>query len=658
MPVDIAQTERLKKAIAHHRAGMLKEAEALYREVLRHRPGEPEALNLLGVVQYQSGRHEEAIKSLQRAVGRRSDKAEYYSNLSLPLREVGRNDEALKAADEAIRLRPDYVEALSNRGLVLMRLERGEAAVETFKAAITLKPDMPGLHNNLGNAYRQLKQYDKAVEAYREAIRLRPKHAHALFGLGVALDELGKREEAARVLYDALALDDRFAEAHRRLGMIWSQSGLPSEAIHHLLRAVEIDPDDHTAFGSAIFARNYLDGYTAEDFLRLAREYDERIRIKNWELQSFGNDPDPERTITVAFVSADLGNHPVGKFTQSVIEHLDRSRIRLHVYATKKRDEDMRALFDRWIEADQLKLPGFVKTVRADAPDILVDLAGFTAGNRLQAFVLRCAPVQASWLGYSGTTGVREMDYIIADRHIIPPGDERLYAETPWRLPDSYLCWTPPAESVEIGPLPALGNGHVTFGCFNNLRKISDQTIATWVKVIQAVPNSRLLLKSIMADPIAFRRLRDQLLEAGLTKEQFRIMRTAQTMSEAYGHSNLVDIALDPFPYNGTTTTVEALWMGVPVLTLSGDRFIARVGDSIMQAVGHPEWIAADTDDYVRKAAEFAADLPALAALRERLRGELLASPLCDAPRFARNLEAAFRGMWRAWCEKQMATSA
>jgi predicted O-linked N-acetylglucosamine transferase (SPINDLY family) len=353
-------------------------------------------------------------------------------------------------------------------------------------------------------------------------------------------------------------------------------------------------------------------------------------------------------------VSGDLDHdHPVGRFTDAILRNVDHKSFRLLAYSTLSRDARL-DVFDAWHDVEHEHLQPLVDRIQNDEVDILVDLAGYTAGNRLPLFAIRCAPVQATWLGYSGTTGLREMDYLIGDRWIIPPEEERLYSEAIWRLPDSYLCWTPPADPIEIGPLPAGQNGHVTFGCFNNVRKISAPTVATWMRILEAVPHSRLLLKSAGSDPVAYERVTGMFDAAGLDRERWEIIEIVPDKTEHFRHYNRVDIALDPFPYQGTTTTVEALWMGVPVLSLVGDRFIARVGESILQTVGLSEWIGSDRDDYVRKAVDYAADLPRLAALRASLRTQLLASPLCDAPRFARNLEAALRGMWQEWCNTQV----
>jgi len=293
-------------------------------------------------------------------------------------------------------------------------------------------------------------------------------------------------------------------------------------------------------------------------------------------------------------------------------------------------------------------------SILADRIDILIDLTGHTRSGLPPVFALKPAPIEVGWLGYSGTTGLKAMDYVLADAAVAPEAEAKLFSETVWRLPDSYLCYTPAPEAPPVSALPATDNGFVTFGSFNNLNKVSDRTIALWARLLAAIPTARLALKGAalrrMQAPGEFKA---RFAAAGADPSRIDFLPYEQEMRGHLGAYRNIDIGLDPFPYNGTTTTCEALWMGVPVLTPVGDRFIARVGESILNSVGLPGWIAATDDDYVAKAVAAAGDLPALARLRSGLRSQMGASPLCDAPRFARNFEAALREMWVRWCTAQ-----
>jgi protein O-GlcNAc transferase len=316
----------------------------------------------------------------------------------------------------------------------------------------------------------------------------------------------------------------------------------------------------------------------------------------------------------------------------------------------------MRRAVHQWRDASIAKLndEALANLIRTDGIDILIDLAGHTAKNRLPVFAWKPAPVQVSWLGYLGTTGLDAMDYVLADAWALPAGEEDQFTETPWRMPETYICFSPPDLPVEVGPLPALEKGNITFGCFNNLNKINDQVAACWARLLQLVPGARLYLKTKNLGTAAMReKLVARFAGLGIAPERLILEGEFASHEAHFQAYHQVDMALDPFPYPGITTTVEALWMGVPVLSMRGQRFISHQGETILNNVGMPEWIAADEDAYVAKAAAFASDTQALAVLRAGLRERLLASPLCDAPRFAHNFEDAMRGMWQKWCGQQ-----
>jgi predicted O-linked N-acetylglucosamine transferase (SPINDLY family) len=311
----------------------------------------------------------------------------------------------------------------------------------------------------------------------------------------------------------------------------------------------------------------------------------------------------------------------------------------------------IRPYFSSWVSTLGLNDEELARRIHAHAVDILFDLAGHTGRNRLPVFAWKPAPVQVTWLGYLGTTGVPGMDYLLADGYAIPVGEDDQFSEAIWRLPDSYLCLTPPALDVAVDEPPALANGYVTFGSFNNLSKVNAAVVACWAKLLHAVPGSRLYLKARqLGYPETRKGVLEQFEEQGLEAVRITLEGWAAERAEALRAYQRVDIALDTFPYPGITTTSEALWMGVPVMTLKGDRFISHQGETILGNLGLADWIAADGDDYVRRAAGFAANPVALSGLRRDLRRRLIASPLCDAPRFARNLETALRGMWLRWC--------
>jgi protein O-GlcNAc transferase len=610
-------------ALALHQQGRLDEAEAIYRRLLAADPGNAELLSLLGTLCHQSSRNDEAVDLLRRAVAINGNKASWYANLGLALRALGRFVEAEEALLAAIRLRPDYAEAHSNLGLVYRELDRMADAVECFRRAIALKPEMPGFYLNLGTTQLEADKLHEAEESFQQAVALNPRHVASYIHLGYTQRRLGRMEEAV--------------ETHE-----------------HALR---LDPDNIDGLQKLLFEENYLGRGSPAEALESAKRYGAAMARKVTPGHAHDNSRDPERRLRVGFVSGDFRQHPVSRFFGHLVPLFDRSKVEVALYYANKRSdavtERIQGDADVWRPISGIKDDAADDLIRGDGIDVLIDLSGHTGDARLGLFARRPAPVQASWLGYSGTTGLDAIDYIIADANVIPPGDEPYFVETPVRLADAYLCYDPPRLTTHLLPTPAKANGYVTFGTFNRLDKVSDRTVACWAKVLAATPGSKLLLKSMELDQSDVRAATERRFAAqGIGAERLLLQSwTSDYALHMQGYSQ-IDICLDPFPYTGTTTSCDALWMGVPTVTLEGDRFISRVGASLLRTVGLDDLVATDVESYVAIASGLAADRPRLEALHGSLRSRFLASPLCDAPRFTRNFEAALRGMWRAYCER------
>lgn len=654
-----------------------------------------EAVHQQGITAYRAGRHAEAAEFIERAIRLAGANADYLCNLGAVLRAGGNPAAALSQFERALALNPRHVLALGNRGNVLVQLGRFAEAAASYRAALAQAPQDAGLANNLGNALRQSGRVDEALAAYRRALELAPHYVEALSNLGSLLTSLGRFDEAVAHLARALeirpndaaahanigralhyrahygpaeehyraaiGLAPDMAEFHSGLGDVLSRLGRTEAAVASYRAALGIKPDHAPTLSTLLFLRNYSSDSSPAELTATARAYGERVGRGIATAAPYPNAADPERPLRIGLVSGDFRSHAVSSFLLSVLPALGRSgRLELHAYPTSVyRDamtERIAGVVGHWHDVAQLDDAAFCAAVRQHAIDILIDLSGHTLFNRLPVFARRPAPVQVTWLGYSGTTGLAAMDYILGDRWVTVENEAAQLTEIPWRLPHSYLCFSPPQLPVEVGPLPAGDAGPITFGSFNNLNKMSDLTVAAWAKVLEAVPGSRLLLKHrILGEPEIANKTRARFAAHGIAAERLLLMGRDTTAEAHLANYNLLDIALDPFPYNGTTTTAEALWMGVPVLGLRGNRFIAHVGESILNTAGLGGWVAEDLDDYVAKAAAFAADRAGLAGLRQGLRQQLLTSPLCDAQRFARDLEEAFRGMWRRWCAARAA---
>jgi predicted O-linked N-acetylglucosamine transferase (SPINDLY family) len=574
-----------------------------------------DALLAAALEHYDAGRLDAAARLCGQALQREPGCAEALHVHGLVAFRRGNFDEAVAAIADAIRRDP-HARYYYNLGTVMAAHNRPAAAAECFRHALALRPDDADAYNNLGNALRALKDCEGAVDALGTAIRLRPDHAQAYNNLANAMLDAGELEAALEGYRAAIALRPDILEPHDNLLF----------ALNYSAAAPHVHFDAARAYGAQAAAR--------------------AVPYRSWLTA------DGVRPLRVGIVSGDLKHHPIGYFLESVLRATDRTRVVFVAYPTRDVEDDLtqrlRPLFASWTSIAALGDEAAARRIRDDAIDILVDAAGHTIFNRLALFAWKPAPVQVAWIGYVATTGLDAIDYVLGDRHVLPPGEEAHFVERPWRLPDSYLCYTPPRDAIVPGPLPQLADGAVTFGYFGKLGKISDAVVRVWSKVLAAVPRARLLLKaSELAGAYAVRRTRERFAQHGIDPARLLLEPNAPR-GEYLASYRRVDMMLSPFPYSGGTTTADALWMGVPVLGIRGDRFVTHICESLLQTVGLADWVARDEDDYVARAAAFAPDPAHLRLLRSGLRMQLIASPLCNAPRFARHLEDAFHGMWAA----------
>jgi predicted O-linked N-acetylglucosamine transferase (SPINDLY family) len=661
--------------------GRWAEARQLCERVLRLQPKHVEALHLLGLVLCRSGESDKGLKLLRRAIAFEPRAAALHNNLGNVLRDLGRAEEALGAYDKALAvepalaaalynsgnalrdldrpadavqrydralaLQPDYAEALVNRGNAQATLGEPDAALASFDQAIALRPDFAEAHYNRANALATMGRKADALAGYDRALALEPAYAAALNNKGIALQADGRYAEAQACYETALAANPEDGEALSSLGNLKTEQGRVEEALEIFAAAARLRPDLPGPHSNLIMTRNYRTGLAAADHLAAHRAWGAALAVpkpRPFPLRRPGR-------LRVGYVSADFRTHSVAYFLEPLLAHHDRAAVEVFCYADVARPDAttarLRALADHWVPIDRLSDAGAAARIRDDGIDLLIDLSGHTGQSRLSLFAARPAPVQATWLGYPATTGLAAMDWRLTDGIADPPGAaEPFHAERLLRLPNGFLCYRPPAEAGEPAPAPMIANGFVTFGSFNQLAKLSDETVAAWASVLDRVPGSRLLLKSKALDDAATRAWHlGRFQSHGIAAERLELLgyiAAADGHLAAYGR---IDVALDPFPYNGTTTTCEALWMGVPVVTLAGDRHAGRVGVSLLTRIGLDTLVAHDIADYAARATALVADRDGLTALRAGLRDRLRASPLLDEPRFARDMEAAFEAM-------------
>lgn len=594
----------------------VEDAVGAFRRAVDLRPGDAILLNEYGNALAASGRPELAVDALAKAAKLRADLPEIHNNLGNVLRACGRADEAGGCYKHALKLRPLYPEALSNLGVLLQEQGEIDMAVDAFQQAIAIDPDNALVHTHLGSAQAAKGALSEAVECHRKALRLDPELAAAHNNLGIALKDQGLLAEARDAYAAALALDPDDAAVHSNLMMCLSY-----------------DPD---VDGAALLEAHR--GWAARHERPQAAVFDREL--------------DPRRVLRIGYVSPDLWTHSVAYYVEPVLEHHDRRRFHVTCYADVERPDAttmrLKDHVDRWHDTAALSDEVLHEMICSDGIDILVDLAGHTAGNRLAVFGRRAAPLQISWIGYPATTGLTQMDYRVTDAWADPPGAaDSWHSEQLLRLPGGFLCYGPPQDAPE--PAGDRGDRPLTFGSFNNLSKVSSGVIELWSTLLQECPGSRLLLKSRqLADAGVRKRIIDAFQINGIDEDRLDLRARLPSRTHHLALYDEVDVALDTFPYNGTTTTCEALWMGVPVITLAGDLHAGRVGVSLMRQLDLSDWIAQSPEEYVSMVLSVAANPPE----RRILRQWMAAAALTDAEGFTRHFEEALRGIWRDYCAR------
>jgi predicted O-linked N-acetylglucosamine transferase (SPINDLY family) len=686
-------------AVQHHQAGRIAEAAAAYRSVLAAQPGHADAAFNLGVALRTLGKLDDAIAAYGQAIAinpgypeahynlgnslmargqpanaviayaqalrikpdharASANLALAYSSLGVALMDQGKHDEAAAAFGEALAIKPDSAETYYNLGNALKHHGKLDDAAAAYVQALRVDPNLAEACSNLGNTLLELGRLNEAVAAYTHALRLRPEQAAMHYNLGNALKDQSKLDLAAATYAEAIRLMPDHAGAHANLGIVLMGQGKLDKAAAAYARAIELKPEDADTYSNLMFCLNYDDSQTSAQLFAAHREWGARYGNPALRPSHYANDRTPERRLRVGFVSPDFRTHSVAYFLRPLFEGFDRQAVELFAYADVIRPDAVTAqlvgLTDGWRSTVGVSDDTLAQQICSDGIDILVDLAGHTAHNRLRVFARKPAPVQATWLGYSNTTGLAGIDYRIVDDVTDPPGTADAFAsETLLRIPGGFICYGGSEDAPQPSTPPCLKRGFITFGSFNNPAKVSPATFDVWGRLLTRLPDARLLLKGkAFADAATCASFLSRLGERGVAAGRVQLL---AWLPDSTAHLRLyeqIDIALDPFPYNGTTTTCEALWMGVPVVTLLGDRHSARVGASLLTQAGLTDWIADSIDDYVEMALALADNPQGLDELRRSLRPRIAASSLCDGDAFAHKMENSFRAMWRRWCER------
>ncbi|MBK8161708.1 MAG: tetratricopeptide repeat protein [Gammaproteobacteria bacterium] len=606
-----------------------------------------------GVTLGSRGELDEAMRCYAQALELRPDLAEAHNNLGMIHLSRARLDEAARCFRQALAQRPGYASALFN--LAGIRLRQGEysEAIASCQDLLARNPADIEARIQLGLAHGGRGALDDAVACFEQALALKPDSARAWENLGTARLRQNRTEAAIDCFQKALALKPDSAEALHNLGRARLGQGRIEEAAGCFQATLAVSPDHAYVYSNWLMTQLYRAETTPAQLLEQHRGYAERFEAPlraHWPRHA--NTRDPNRRLRVGYVSPDLRRHSVASFIEPVLARHDKSALEVFAYYSHSQQDEvsarLQACVDHWVPCLNLSDEQLAGRISKDGIDILVDLAGHTAGNRLPAFARKPAPVQVSYLGYPATTGLAAMDYRLCSADTDPPGQEAFHTETLYRLPRTLWCYRPPGPRPPAGHDAAARSSNVTFGSMNNLPKVSPQALELWTHILNTAPDARLVMTRV-ADGTAHAELEARLAARGIAPARLGLHgRLAEGDYQALLRG--IDIALDPFPYTGTTTTCETLWTGIPVVTLIGQTSVARSGYALLKTVGLEELAAADTEDYVRLAVELAHDPDRLARLRRELPARFDASPLRDEAAFTRDLEAAYRDMWQRWC--------
>jgi predicted O-linked N-acetylglucosamine transferase (SPINDLY family) len=671
--------------------GNLEEAITSFHSTLQSNPDLAEAHHALGVAHYKRKELDKAIDCFRRAIELKPDDTEAHVNLGTALHDQGKFEQAIASYCQALELNPNFAEAHNNLGNVFKKLGKLDQALACFRRAVELMPDCAEMQNNLGNTLKDLGNFEEAIDCYRHALKQRPNFAEALNNMGNALQMQGKLDEAANSYRRAIQLNPDVAEAYNNLGNAYRYKHELNEAIASYRRALELAPENaemHNNLGTALRDQGEFDAAIASYRRALelnpnllsaysnllyalyfcpgfdaAAIYEEHRRWNQQQAEPLAklirrhhNEANPDRRLRVGYVSPNFRQHAESFFLAPLFSAHDREQFQIFCYSDVVTPDEvtakLRSSSDVWRETFGMQDEKLAERIRDDQIDILVDLTMHMGSGRPLLFARKPAPVQVCWLAYQGTTGLTTMDYRLTDPHLDPPGMfDRYYSEASFRLPDSFWCYDPLTNEPSVNALPAPITSCVTFGCLNNFCKVTDDVLRLWARVMRTVDCSRLI---VLAGEGSHReRTIDFLRRAGIAPQRI----TFQSYLPRPDYLRLyheIDIGLDTFPYNGQTTTLDAIWMGVPVITIVGKTSAARAGASLLWNLGTPELVADTSDEFVSIAVALAHDWKRLSAYRASLRACLENSPLMDAPRFAGNVEAAYRTMWQRWCKTKL----
>lgn len=638
-----------------------------YEKAALERPLYAEAYCNMGVIYKNRGELEAAIACYERCLTISPNFEIAKNNMAIALTDLGTKvkiegdiNQGVAYYKKALFYNWHYADAMYNLGVAYGEMLNFEMAIVFYELALHFNPRCAEACNNLGVIYKDRDNLDKAVECYQMALSIKPNFSQSLNNLGVVYTVQGKMDAASSMIQKAIFANSTYAEAYNNLGVLYRDAGSITSAVQAYEKCLQIDPDSRNAGQNRLLALNYIDEGFDDKLYQAHREWGKRFLKLYPQYTSWDNPKVADRPLVIGYVSPDYFTHSVSYFIEAPLAHHDYSNYKVVVYSgVVKADAKTLRFKDKvlkkgglWRDIYGIDEKKVASLVREDKVDILVELTGHTANNKLGTMACRPAPIQVTWIGYPNTTGLPTIDYRITDSLADPPDTTQKHVEELVRLPESFLCYSPSPEAGPVCPTPAILNGFITFGSFNNLAKITPKVLQVWAKILCAVPNSRLVVK---CKPFCCDSIRQKFLstlaELGLEPLRVDLLPLIHLNHDHMQAYSLMDISLDTFPYAGTTTTCESLYMGVPCVTMAGSVHAHNVGVSLLTKVGLGRLVAKSENEYVSLALDLAADVTALQELRMSLRGLMAKSPVCDGENFTRGLESAYRNMWRRYCD-------
>ena len=547
---------------------------------------------------------------------------------------------------------------LKQKGIEYLQQGRLIEATHFFRESCSIDASDAECWNLIGIAYGYQSCFEMAIACCEKAVELNPDHGQYYFNLGQAYLYKRKLDAAANAYRDVIRLTPEHLDAYRNLGYVLQCQGKVDEAIHIYRKVLDKKPDYTEAHSNLLFAMNYSPAFDNADIYFEHRRWGEIIANRTKPYAEYPNHPDPERCINIGYVSPDFRQHSVAYFIEPIIENHTKAQFSITCYSDHQTEDTftkrIKTFSSAWRNIQGWPDDRLAEQIRRDKIDILVDLAGHTSSNRLQVFARKPAPIQISYLGYPTTTGLTTIDYRLTDAYVNPPNrGHRPHTEVLIYLPTGFLCYKAPRDAPTVSDVPSAQIRHITFGSFNNLTKVTPDVFSTWARILKAIPSARLLLKNnSLIDKATRENCYQKFSHHQIERERLELKGTVSDFAEHLSHYQLIDVALDTFPYNGTTTTCEALWMGVPVVSLKGETDAGRVGMSLLGRIGHTELVAGSIEDYIDIAVKLAQATKKRAGMRMALRKELLETGICDGRSFVLDLENAYRTTWIRWCEE------